>query len=176
MNRLKSRICLRQILCLMASVGLMILIYLFSGQTAEASSAVSSPFAEFLLSVIQKLPEDMAVFIVRKGAHFSIYAALGFLLFYALVPTIRARKKPFNLLLLLQAASSWLICTIYAVSDEFHQLYVPGRSGEFRDIVLDSCGSLSGLLIALILFVQLTKISIRRRNRIRNSAPAPEQE
>ena len=40
----------------------------------------------------------------------------------------------------------WGIAALYAVTDEFHQLFVPGRSGQFSDVVLDSAGALAGLL------------------------------
>ena len=48
------------------------------------------------------------------------------------------------------APAAWLIGTAYAVTDEFHQSFVPGRSCEFRDIVIDSCGVLTGVLAALL--------------------------
>ena len=39
-----------------------------------------------------------------------------------------------------------LICFVYACSDEWHQTFVPGRAGQFRDVLLDTAGSLTGLL------------------------------
>lgn len=40
-----------------------------------------------------------------------------------------------------------LICILYAISDEIHQIFVPGRSGEIRDVVIDSSGSSTGILV-----------------------------
>ena len=48
------------------------------------------------------------------------------------------------------APAAWLIGTAYAVTDEFHQSFVPGRSCELRDVVIDSCGVLTGVLAALL--------------------------
>lgn len=50
------------------------------------------------------------------------------------------------------------LCFFYACSDEFHQLFVPGRSGEFRDVCIDLLGSCIGLL----LFFLLKKVVHRR--------------
>ena len=39
------------------------------------------------------------------------------------------------------------LCTfLYACSDEFHQLFIPGRSGEFRDVMIDSTGGIIGIV------------------------------
>ena len=41
----------------------------------------------------------------------------------------------------------WLTATVYAATDEFHQLFIPGRSGQVSDVLLDSAGALAGVLI-----------------------------
>ena len=41
----------------------------------------------------------------------------------------------------------WLITAGYAATDEFHQLFVPGRSGQVSDVILDSAGAATGVLI-----------------------------
>ena len=52
----------------------------------------------------------------------------------------------------LAAATAWALATLYAATDEFHQVFVPGRSGKVADVLLDSAGALLGvLLLALIL-------------------------
>jgi VanZ family protein len=40
-----------------------------------------------------------------------------------------------------------LICLLTAMSDEFHQLYVPGRSAEVRDVLIDLAGSAVGVMV-----------------------------
>ena len=42
-----------------------------------------------------------------------------------------------------------LLSTVYAISDEVHQLYVPGRNGRVGDVVIDVCGV---LLAAVVLW------------------------
>ena len=76
---------------------------------------------------------------VRKLAHFSIYLVLGILV-SLLLKTYSFTTK--NIILL-----SILICFLYACSDEIHQLFISGRSGEFKDILIDTCGSSVGIII-----------------------------
>jgi hypothetical protein len=52
---------------------------------------------------------------------------------------------------------SWPFCVLYSVSDEFHQLYSNGRSGNIKDVLLDSLGSLCGILLLLLLLNFLYK-------------------
>jgi len=40
-----------------------------------------------------------------------------------------------------------LICILYAVSDEVHQLFIPGRGGQFKDVIIDSAGVLVEIII-----------------------------
>lgn len=89
-------------------------------------------------------------FPVRKAAHLSEYALLGLLASNACIQLARARGREVCLrsegkrLLLLAFA----LCVLYAASDEFHQLFVDGRSGQLRDVVIDSCGAMIGVLVA----------------------------
>ena len=73
------------------------------------------------------------VFPVRKCAHLSLYLILGILVISLLREYMVINTK----LVLL----SLLICFLYACSDEIHQLFVPGRSGEARDVLIDTLGA-----------------------------------
>lgn len=44
----------------------------------------------------------------------------------------------------------WLIAVCYAATDETHQLFVPGRSGQVRDVLIDSVGAAIGVLLATL--------------------------
>ena len=124
----------------------MALIFSMSAQNATESDKTSGNVIESVLSVIYPgfdgLSEESKAelissfqFIARKTAHFSLYAILGLLSF---LTVISYRNLKFGLRTALSAA----ICLLYAVSDEVHQLFVPGRSGEIRDVCIDFCGSL----------------------------------
>ena len=45
----------------------------------------------------------------------------------------------------------WAIAAAYAATDEFHQLFVPGRSGQLSDVILDSAGALAGVAAFTVL-------------------------
>ena len=77
---------------------------------------------------------------VRKTAHFAEYAILGFLLTGA--ASLGNGWKSF-----LQPG---LTGALYAASDEFHQLFVPGRSGQISDVLLDSAGVCFGVLLGML--------------------------
>ncbi len=91
---------------------------------------------------------------IRKLAHFSIYALLGVLV----SSTLSTYAMDFGKTALFSVA----ICAIYAISDEIHQYFVPGRACMIRDMLLDTSGSICGiLLISLILY------SVRRKKKKR---------
>lgn len=50
-----------------------------------------------------------------------------------------------------------LVGVTYACTDEFHQLFVQGRSAELRDVCIDGCGVLLGIMITLII-IKIYKI------------------
>ena len=76
---------------------------------------------------------------IRKMAHATEYAILGMLMSGAVYAYSVCGMKVIRY--------AWILATIYAATDEFHQLFVPGRSGQFRDVLLDSTGAAVGILI-----------------------------
>lgn len=76
---------------------------------------------------------------IRKTAHAMEYAVLGFLTAGIFADQKNLRK--------LRIFIPWLIAAGYAATDEFHQLFVPGRSGQISDVLLDSAGALAGVWI-----------------------------
>ena len=76
--------------------------------------------------------------IFRKIAHGVEYMVLGILLCIALSEHNLSLKKIIII--------SIFICICYSITDEVHQLYVSGRSGEVRDVIIDSIGSLFGII------------------------------
>ncbi len=84
--------------------------------------------------------ENLTTF-VRKSAHFSIYTCLG-ILTYVFTSTYNIDKKK-------RLIYTITFCFVYACSDEFHQTFVDGRSGEIRDICIDTSGSVFGCLVVI---------------------------
>ena len=79
-------------------------------------------------------------FIVRKGAHFCEYAGLGMLLALALYIQTGRHKIP----------AAVLCASLYAATDEVHQLFVEGRACRWQDWAIDTAGALVGALVLLL--------------------------
>ena len=114
---------------------------------------------------------------VRKTAHATEYAILGLLAAGVSIPEVVGRRdektmseevgysrttKSEYAKIRRELLIPWGIAALYAATDEFHQLFVPGRSGQFSDVILDSAGALARLLILALVI----KIIGRRRNSI----------
>ena len=82
--------------------------------------------------------------ILRKCAHVAEYAVLGALVCILAFRIPKIRDSRYFIM-----AFSWLITVMYAVTDEVHQAFVPGRGPSFRDVILDGLGALAGILIVL---------------------------
>lgn len=126
----------------------MAFIFFQSALPADLSSQESGRVVDLIIRLFQDiLPLDRQtmVFIVRKGAHFTEYTILGGFLVPAVKEWMAADTTPVPVSM--ERIAAWLAGTLYAVTDEIHQFFVPGRSCELRDIVIDSCGVLAGVLV-----------------------------
>ncbi len=130
-------------------------IFYFSSQPADESQELSDGIVYHVIvlfrAVIPGISFDIASFIVRKAAHATEYLLLGFfwcktvIYWHRLQDVHRGAPTGFLKIFLF----SWSIPVLYAISDEVHQSFVPGRSCELRDMCIDACGALIGVLIAL---------------------------
>lgn len=147
MNR---KIVLRTVLIVLL-LALMVGIFVFSHQPADISSQVSGGLIyrtlNFILSGFDSLSKaekaqmvESLQYVVRKAAHALSYAAMG-ALSMGLMSTFDFKKRG------LPAVLAFLICLLYSISDETHQLFVQGRSGQVSDVVLDSCGAIFGIAV-----------------------------
>lgn len=128
-----------------------IVIFNFSAQDSQKSSATSDVVVDRVVNTISNVNKkakketlkDKVTFVVRKCAHFSIYALLGvWLMLLANTFNIKIKRKI-------------LICIIfgalYAISDELHQNFVSGRSPEIRDVCIDTIGVLFGNTLVILI-------------------------
>ena len=133
---------------------IMAFIFFQSALPADLSSQESGRVVDLIIRLFQGiLPIDRQtmVFIVRKGAHFTEYTILGGFLVPAVTEWMAVDKTPVPDSVRSIRIISWLVGTLYAVTDEIHQYFVPGRSCELRDIGIDSCGVLAGVLVVSLL-------------------------
>ena len=124
-----------------------------SHQNADSSSNMSAGLIRRVLSLF--IPETSGdeltnviaslQFIVRKTAHLTLYLILGV---FALLHFSTYNRFT----LIVKLSSSLVISVLYAVSDEYHQTYIRGRSGEIRDVIIDTLGAIIGILLSLLIY------------------------
>ena len=126
----------------------MITIFMFSNDSGyesdEKSNTIIVRVAEVLAGHSLDKEEREAkieqyVTIVRKSAHFIIYLVLGLLLISYI--------KEYKIVNWKSMFFAFVIAFLYACSDEVHQLFVPGRSGNIIDVGIDSLGAYLGITI-----------------------------
>lgn len=122
----------------------MAFIFFMSSQRGEISSKQSS----FMLTLLDMLGIDLnshfgelSTYVIRKGAHFTEYMIL-YLLTFNLLRLYKDKKRAY--------IYSIFIVFGYACSDEFHQLFVEGRSGQFKDVLIDTSGGIFGSLLVML--------------------------
>jgi VanZ family protein len=122
----------------------MIVIFLLSNEVAQTSSGRSSAIVDILTQSLHlSLPEGILTFLTRKSAHIIGYFVLGMLLFNVVKEYTAATKRIIIL--------SILFAFVYSISDEIHQLFVPGRSGEIRDVLIDTIAASAGIGLYAVL-------------------------
>lgn len=116
---------------------------LVSGEGSGHLSLAVLHAAHHVLKTVNLPHEWLTHFLVRKTAHFTEYAVLGFLLSHGLGLVKRQNK----LTVLCVAACIVLVPSI----DETIQLFTPGRSGMIQDVLLDICGATTGATITTLI-------------------------
>ena len=153
---------MKKFLCLLLVVFTMGSMYYFSGQDGVKSKYQS----DSVVKIIDKIRDEITLkdervisikekvfnklkqygnkgYVIRKIAHFTIYAAIGIsisLFLYVIT------KKIF-----ISSTLAFILSYMYAYYDEFRQLSVIGRSGSLKDVFIDSLGAFSGILLFTIL-------------------------
>lgn len=126
-------------------------IFKFSSQDGVESGGLSKkvttkfvnifPYTKNLSNETKNKLIEHGEIIVRKSAHLSIYTLVGIF--------IMAFMSTFNTSLKIQFGVSILVGLIYAITDEYHQSFVPGRGPSFVDVCIDTTGVFIGILIIL---------------------------
>ena len=138
-------------------LAVMAVIFYMSSKNGEDSSQMSGWFAEsFLGELLTKLlPRltDNAITSIRKYAHIFEYLCLGitsFLFFYELFWLRSGRLAK-----ACTASALWNL--LYASADEWHQTFVPARSGQLSDLRFDAPGFLAGIALAAIFAIRSSR-------------------
>ena len=133
----------------------MVIIFIFSSQNVEKSKSLSSIITNVVTRILYKDKEltkketSKIHHNVRKSAHFTFYFVSGilFLNFYNQFEISNKKKLLFS-----QASG-----TIFAITDEFHQLFVQGRGSSLRDVFIDFSGVFFGMILMHIIMKACSK-------------------
>ena len=147
----------------------MIFIFCMSAKDATQSSKMSGGLIRRIAPLINHkfhLLDEMAQAtfveslqdVVRTLAHFFEFTLLGVLSFFSFRFTLNCRKKG----VIYGVLMGWL----YALSDEIHQIFVPGRTFQLKDILVDCGGILLGASAAFLLCKFIEWIIKKRSVRI----------
>ena len=137
----------KQYLSWLAMILWMVVVFLFSAQTDRQSGNLSGGIVRWFVALIYRGFDNFSMerqtaileswhLLIRKGAHFSEYAVLAMLIANAL----RSCGK-------LRWFLPVVISALYAVTDEIHQYFVPGRACRLLDVGIDTCGAIFGVAV-----------------------------
>ena len=133
----------------------MIVIFSFSSADANKSTSTSDKVITTMIEIKDKITNNEtpnnekeiivknSSFYIRKIAHITEYLILGFLIFNLL--------KQYSVTNIYYAIG---LSILYSCTDEFHQLFISGRSGSIRDVLIDSIGILIGTYLYKLLFIK----------------------
>lgn len=145
----------------------MLVIFLFSAQPSDDSQSTSDIFTCILQRIFYpnfsslteirqtEILEQLSYF-VRKTAHFTAFFILGILAFFNV---ISLKRFPLGLKSVIAVA----FCFLYAISDEIHQYFVPGRYCAFSDVCIDTSGAILSVLVLFLIF----RFSKKLNNRVK---------
>lgn len=129
-------------------------IYIFSSQDSGHSNDLSRIITEKIAGIFFRdfssmntdfqntIIFELNIFI-RKAAHFSVYLMMSIFIYAEVALWL---KKYF-----FSGIVSVGICMLYAVTDEIHQSFVPGRTPLVKDVFIDSCGAIIGAFICFLI-------------------------
>ena len=162
---------IKRTIYLILTIICMITIFMFSSEDGEKSQSTSDKaFADVIVDkTISIFPNsnrdnvmDIVSFIVRKSAHFTLFAILGFVLFgFINTYSLELRKK---------IIITIIIGMLYAISDEIHQLFVPERAGQIRDVFIDTLGVSFGTMVGCLIYRKRGEKIGRARHKTNSSS------
>ena len=132
-------------------------IFSMSNQPANISKELSQNIENLLnhTPIIGNLLSDIlnssnSQFIVRKSAHVILFCLLSVLCFIVIYEIKKSVK--------ISTLVSFSITFIYACIDEIHQLFIPGRGSQIKDVLIDSIGAIIGLIVINLIFILKNRI------------------
>ncbi len=146
---MKKKEIFKIILSWIPALTVMVMIFCFSAQFSEDSAQTSAGILEWIEKTFNITINHE---VLSKIAHACEFCALGAMVSVGFLNTLK-RPAP---------VASLLFSVVYALSDEIHQIFVPGRACRAFDIFVDTCGAGVGIIAFMILFYIIGKIKSRK--------------
>ena len=131
----------------------MVVIFYLSHQPSEESAELSLTVMNGIFAVFAWLAEILGHNAFRTLAHALEYCGLGALLFHAFLQTT-GKSKPFT---------CFAVAVLYAISDEIHQIFIPGRAFQISDMLVDATGAAAGIAVCVGLYIIVLRIIKSRK-------------
>lgn len=159
---------IKQVIGLLLIITWMITIFLFSNQQGNASSVTSNKVTKEIIEIIpstKHLEENQKKEIVkkvnpimRKIAHYTIYLIGGILIMFFISTIVQSEKRG--------VLYSVLIGFIYAITDEIHQMFMDGRTAKITDVLIDTLGVITGVVIYITIKTIIYRIKSKDNKNI----------
>lgn len=156
----------------------MCFIFIMSSFGHNSSDTQSNLFVDFIAQNFPHVRHGLEnnlislstlIFLVRKTAHFTEYAILGALFYLNVIQLPKLNRYSKKILLPI------FFSFLYACTDEIHQIFVPGRSAQFRDILIDTLGASFGCLLIHALLTLFTKLKSKSNSESKTQNQTPSQ-
>ena len=163
-------IILFRVIFALTTLAIMTYIFMLSAESAVQSSQTSSGLIVKIVDTFVPSYKEMSIVekqtfvaslqgIVRKLAHLTIFGALGF--------SVSCFASTFKGKFFIKLIFCQIFCSLYAVSDEYHQTFSKGRSCQISDIAIDSLGSFCGIIFVLLIVLVFVRIRNRGGDKVR---------
>lgn len=137
------------IISLIIVLSLLVLIFYLSHENGDESTETSDWFSALINFL---LPFEVSKGTVRTLAHYSEFACLSFFMTNLFV----SYKNKFCPVIAISLSFA------YAITDEIHQIFVPGRACQLQDLLVDLAGVISGCIVFSILYLIIQKLIKRK--------------
>lgn len=150
-------------------------IFAFSNMNGQESNSKSYDIVDKIIEIYDKITNaneeivkyhqsfifrEKANYVFRKMCHAFVYFTLSILVFNLLITIFKKKLLIYNFLTL-------LICFIYAAIDEYHQTLVLERTGQFKDIIIDTFGAIIGcVFISSVYKLVLKSVNNKKINEL----------
>lgn len=164
----EMKIKILRIILIILLIATFFIIFKFSNQNGKQSGSLSMEVTKSVTKNIQQIQKlensrkEKVLLkiekIIRKMAHFSLYALVGFLLM-SLMSTYKLSKER-------KIAISLATGVLYAMSDELHQFFVSDRSAQVTDVIIDSIGVATGIALVILVLWIWEKIKVQKSTKL----------